>query len=245
MKALCLFIILISLFLALIIHECGHFIAARLIKLPVTQFQIGMGKPIIKKKVNDTEYAFSPLLFGAFVANKTKDMEKLSYTKQCIFFHAGGLANFLFAYILAIIACLFAGHGIHSFAMAFRMLGNILNTMIQLIRMLFAGAVNFSDKTGIIGSFSKIGDMVASSDRNTLGQISVSLGVSAYLSIALGIGNLLPIPSLDGGQIITEGIIRIGRRFHKNLRPAITKISNVFCLLFMILTLLMFIPDLL
>ncbi len=58
---------LLGLSLLVLIHELGHFIAAKLLKIPVEIFSIGFGKPILKKKIGETEYRIAPFLFGGFI----------------------------------------------------------------------------------------------------------------------------------------------------------------------------------
>ena len=52
-----------------LVHELGHFIAARLLGIKVEEFAFGLPftKPILKFKRGETQYAIYPLLFGGFV----------------------------------------------------------------------------------------------------------------------------------------------------------------------------------
>ena len=52
-----------------LVHELGHFIAARLLGIKVEEFAFGLPftKPILKFKKGETQYAIYPLLFGGFV----------------------------------------------------------------------------------------------------------------------------------------------------------------------------------
>ena len=47
----------------IIIHELGHFIAAKASGVKVNEFAIGMGPAIIKKKKGDTLYARTAVRF--------------------------------------------------------------------------------------------------------------------------------------------------------------------------------------
>lgn len=58
--------ILVLSFLVLI-HELGHFLAAKGLKIPVLSFSIGFGKPFFRKKIGETEYRLSPIPFGGYV----------------------------------------------------------------------------------------------------------------------------------------------------------------------------------
>lgn len=51
-----------------IFHEFGHYFTARLCGLPVSEFSVGFGKPIWKKKDRlGTEWRFAPILLGGYV----------------------------------------------------------------------------------------------------------------------------------------------------------------------------------
>ena len=52
-----------------LIHELGHFVAARILGIKVEEFAFGLPftKPVFKFKFKETDYAIYPLLFGGFV----------------------------------------------------------------------------------------------------------------------------------------------------------------------------------
>lgn len=97
------------------VHELGHFLFARLAKVHVYEFAIGMGKKIFsyKKKGGVTEYSIRMIPLGGFcqIAGENGDFEEEeipSDRKMCnksfiqrfmiLFFGAG--FNFIFAFIL-------------------------------------------------------------------------------------------------------------------------------------------------
>lgn len=59
----------IVLSVLVLVHELGHFIAARILGIKVEEFAFGLPftKPIFKIRKGETEYAIYPLLFGGFV----------------------------------------------------------------------------------------------------------------------------------------------------------------------------------
>jgi regulator of sigma E protease len=65
---LVLFEVLIIFNLLIVVHEIGHFLAARWRGLFIEKFGIWFGKPIWKKKINGVEYSLGSLPFGGFVA---------------------------------------------------------------------------------------------------------------------------------------------------------------------------------
>lgn len=54
--------------LLIVVHELGHFLAARWRGLVIEKFGIWFGKPIWKKKINGVEYSLGTLPLGGFVA---------------------------------------------------------------------------------------------------------------------------------------------------------------------------------
>src|SRR5437867_13226342 len=54
--------------LLIVVHELGHFLAARWRGLYIEKFGVWFGKPIWKKTINGVEYSLGSLPFGGFVA---------------------------------------------------------------------------------------------------------------------------------------------------------------------------------
>lgn len=49
------------------IHECGHFLFAKLFHIPVEKFSIGYGPPLIRKKIGETDFRISYFPLGGYV----------------------------------------------------------------------------------------------------------------------------------------------------------------------------------
>jgi regulator of sigma E protease len=62
-------VFLLVLSVLVLVHELGHFLAAKLFKIRVEEFAFGLPftKPILKFKWRGTQYSIYPLLFGGFV----------------------------------------------------------------------------------------------------------------------------------------------------------------------------------
>src|ERR1043165_9630259 len=54
--------------LLIVVHEVGHFLAARWRGLYIEKFGIWFGKPLWKKTINGVQYSLGSLPFGGFVA---------------------------------------------------------------------------------------------------------------------------------------------------------------------------------
>jgi regulator of sigma E protease len=65
---LVLFEVLIIFNLLIVVHEIGHFLAARWRGLYIEKFGIWFGKPLWKQKINGVQYSLGSLPFGGFVA---------------------------------------------------------------------------------------------------------------------------------------------------------------------------------
>src|SRR6266849_849618 len=65
---LVLFEVLVIFNLLIVVHEIGHFLAARWRGLYVEKFGVWFGKPLWKKKINGVQYSLGSLPFGGFVA---------------------------------------------------------------------------------------------------------------------------------------------------------------------------------
>lgn len=63
-----LFLVILVFNLMILVHEWGHFLAARWRGLKVEKFYIWFGKPIWKKKINGVEYGLGSIPAGGFVA---------------------------------------------------------------------------------------------------------------------------------------------------------------------------------
>jgi regulator of sigma E protease len=63
--------------IVVIVHELGHFIAAKLNGIYVITFSVGFGPKILKLRIGETEYALSILPFGGYVkfAGETDEEE--------------------------------------------------------------------------------------------------------------------------------------------------------------------------
>src|SRR5947199_835950 len=60
--------VLILFNLLTVVHELGHFLAARWRELYIEKFGVWFGKPLWKKTINGIQYSLGSLPFGGFVA---------------------------------------------------------------------------------------------------------------------------------------------------------------------------------
>src|SRR5438128_5164216 len=109
--------VLILFNLLIVVHELGHFLAARWRGLYIEKFGVWFGKPIWKKTINGVEYSLGSLPFGGFVALPQlapmdiiegkadvdrAQLPKISAFDKIIVAFAGPLFSFLLAVVFAI-----------------------------------------------------------------------------------------------------------------------------------------------
>jgi regulator of sigma E protease len=60
-------IALLGLSFLIVVHELGHMLTARAMGVRVTEFGVGFGPPLFRKKLGKTVYSLRVLLLGGFV----------------------------------------------------------------------------------------------------------------------------------------------------------------------------------
>lgn len=78
------YLVAILLFLILIIiHEFGHFIAAKLLGVRVNEFAVGFGPKLFSFKGKETKYAFNLIPFGGYCAMEGEDTDSADERAFC------------------------------------------------------------------------------------------------------------------------------------------------------------------
>lgn len=105
-------IIAIILFgLIIFFHELGHFLTAKLFKVKVNEFAIGMGPTIFKKQGRETKYSLKVFPIGGYCAMEGEDEEsdtegafgKKPVWQRMIIILAGAFMNIVFAILIMLI----------------------------------------------------------------------------------------------------------------------------------------------
>src|SRR5438132_4166713 len=110
--------VLILFNLLIIVHELGHFLAARWRGLVVERFGVWFGKPIWKREINGVQYCLGSIPAGGFVAlpqmapmeviegkneKKHDDLPPVSPVDKIIVAFAGPLFSFGLALVFAVV----------------------------------------------------------------------------------------------------------------------------------------------
>ncbi len=96
--------------LIIIIHEGGHFAAARLMKIKVNEFSIGMGPKIFSFTKGSTKYSLRWILFGGYCAMEGEDEdsdENGSFSKKSVgarmfVVAAGAVMNLILGFLIVV-----------------------------------------------------------------------------------------------------------------------------------------------
>ena len=89
--------LVLSLVGALLLHEAGHFIAARACKIRVTGVGLGWGPLVFGVRVRGVDCQFRLLPLGAFVRMDMKGLQKRPLSQQLCVLLAGIAVNFILA----------------------------------------------------------------------------------------------------------------------------------------------------
>lgn len=206
----------LMMFLAFIImvlvHEFGHYTMAKLLKIPVTEFAVGFGPVIVKKKVKETTYSLRCIPLGGFCSFAKDDgidktmqeavaddiLYNQSPIKRFPVLIAGACMNIITGFIAAIIFYGNISTAWESTVLMFQMIG-------ESFWMLLHGQFGMGDFMSIIGIVAMVAEWMNENVR-------ILFVMFIYMSYYMAVFNLLPIPALDGGSAITTLIEIIARR---------------------------------
>lgn len=105
-----LLLTILILGIIILIHEWGHFIAARIFKVPVSEFSIGMGPELYSYYTGETSYSIKMIPVGGYVnidgmeydSKLVNGFNSQKCWKRFIILFAGVFMNFLLAYCLIV-----------------------------------------------------------------------------------------------------------------------------------------------
>jgi regulator of sigma E protease len=185
--------------LLILIHEAGHLAAGRLAGIPIAEFAVGFGPRLWSWRRGSTEYSLRALPLGGFVLPALADDAELrtfALRRRLAFFLGGPLANLLAA--VPLFAALNWAHGRISFQdLAIAPFGQVVRACGQFLSFLPTLVTAPESLSGVVG-------IVV--EGNRLAQTGLMLELAISLSISLAVLNLLPIPVLDGGQIVLSSL---------------------------------------
>jgi len=209
---------LLGLSLIIIVHELGHFLVCRLFNITTPIFSIGFGPRIAALHTKYTTFQLAALPLGGYVEIDPASMAKQSYSIQMLIMFAGIIFNFLFAYsIFAYLRSKKVSSNTHELETNHQELdSNTLApdsnapvtkiTQLSIVRKQAAALFNQQSSgrsiIGPLGIISIIGTSVSQG-------FDLFIFILAILSINIGLFNLLPIPGLDGSQMLSLTIKKL------------------------------------
>ncbi len=104
--------------LIIIVHEGGHFVTARLMKIKVNEFSIGMGPKVFSFTKGETKYSLRWILFGGYCAMEGEDevsseansFSSKSVPARMLVVVAGALMNLLLGFL--VIVCIISNQNL-------------------------------------------------------------------------------------------------------------------------------------
>lgn len=190
--------------LVILAHEYGHFLAAKLMAIPVERFSIGFGPKLWSFHRGATEYRISLFPIGGYLLPEVKDdtqFFKLPVLKRIILAAGGPIAS-----VLLTLVC-FSFY--NTFNTGLNLNGILLKPLFQTGRTTSAMLHALLQSFGQPGQLSSAVGLVAQGGR-FIGSSSLSwLQFTALVSLNLGIINLLPLPVFDGGKILLYSLEKI------------------------------------
>jgi membrane-associated protease RseP (regulator of RpoE activity) len=87
--------IILTFVLALVLHEIGHFLAARACQIPVTEAGLGWGPKLCSVRVHDVAYFLRLLPLGAYIRMDMAVLQRRPLLHQLFTLFAGIAVNLL------------------------------------------------------------------------------------------------------------------------------------------------------
>jgi len=93
---------LVGLSLIILVHEFGHFFAAKLFGVGVPIFSVGFGPRLLGYQIGQTVFQLAAIPFGGYVSMNPVDFAMQPYSYKMIIILAGIVFNILFTYLVLV-----------------------------------------------------------------------------------------------------------------------------------------------
>ncbi len=231
--------------IVVVVHELGHFIAARKLGVDVREFSIGF--PLSPRlctlfRHRETEFTLRLLPLGGFVgfadtgALDGRGPRAPSRPARAVIMAAGAACNIAFAGVVFFVFFLISAgfQPVEALVTSLHLLGDVTLRTVLLPLSVLSGQGGLGNVVGPVG--------IASMAGKAAGQGIMSLWFfGGSLSISLGIVNLFPLPALDGGRLAMLAVETVlGKQPSPKVQQLITAAGLV---LFLVLSLAVTVKD--
>ena len=226
MTTVLVFAVVISILV--VVHELGHHLMAKWFGVPVDVFSVGFGPKLCAFRFGGTEYRVSAIPFGGYVKmagtsprgeSTASGFDSKSRWQRFLILLAGPVMNIAFALALAIVGLwvgievpahtgtgtvIYRPEPVDAILLGGRAIAGSSAEILTTIGGLLTGEIAPSHLIGPVGLAQIAGES------SQLGWRAM-LAAMAFISLNLGLCNLLPIPILDGGHmlmLLVEGVAR-------------------------------------
>lgn len=192
----------------LLLHELGHYLAARRAGIDVEEFAVGFGPQLAAFRAGSTQWTVRATPLGGYVRFAEEgpgSYREAPLARRALVMAAGPAANLTVSTLLMMLAAVALGYPWWQAPRAgLKATAFLSATWVHLFTGLFAGG----------GGVMLGGPVMITSEaiQASAGGAVDILFFSARLSLTLGLTNLLPVPLLDGGRLTLLGLEWVRRR---------------------------------
>lgn len=191
--------IFIALILSIILHEFGHYLAARHYGIIATEFNLGMGPKLFGFSKSGTDWNFRLFLIGGSCVYgdvNDKALEELPAAKRISVFLAGPFMNFVLCVVCYTVWKVSDGTAtlltpIESIVQVVQLVPSVIGSLVTILN---PGRATLYETGSLIEyGFHGVGIFQA---------LGFGFAIGYAMNAGLFIFNILPIPALDGGQTV-------------------------------------------
>ena len=170
-------VLVVLLGFLVLVHEFGHFLAAKLLGLKVRKFSIGFGPKLLEFKKWGTKFSIRALLFGGYVDIKEEgknSLQSLGLIGRGLVVLGGVIANFVVAILLSGVFLYAKGYKVESLGGEAPLLGEMVveDRVVVITRVMDNPDLKSKLPQNCICAIQKVGDTPITSAKHLISVIS-------------------------------------------------------------------------